>query len=185
MRINTTKSQFSGKKKTEFEILPADVYRVEIKRATLEPNQYAEPLDDGTYPDQLVLCWEVYEATEEQDEGVVGLAVWQRMAPWYGIGKRGPSQFKILIDSLIEQEMLPADTDPDDFETDDLKGIKQRASVEVYIKGQGKNQGQEGNRIAAILPLKAVKKKVSSKPQPTKKNVPVSIGADDDEELPF
>lgn len=184
-RINTTKSQFSGSK-TEFSLLPTDVYRMEIKRATLEPNQFAEPLDDGTYPDQLVLCWECYEATEEQDEGVVGLSVWQRMAPWYGAGKRGPSQFKILIDSLIEQEMLPAETDPDDFETDDLVGVKQRVSVETYIKTMGKNQGTEGNRIASILPLKAAKKVVrKSAPQPTKKNVPVPVGADDDEELPF
>lgn len=175
-RINTRQSQRSGK---AFELLESDVYRMEIKRATVEPDTFAEPDDNNVYPDKLVLCWEVYEATDDQDEGIVGLSVWQRMAPYYGVGKRGPSQFKVLVDSLIEQGLLPETTDPDDFETDDLVGIKQRVTIEKYTKTMGINKGEFGNKVIG-KPLPISRKKAATT---AKKNVPVAVADDDD--MPF
>lgn len=145
------------KEEKSFELLETDVYRMEVKKASIAPNTYADPDDNGNYPDQLLIVWEVFQAGPEQDDEVVGRAVFQRMAPWYGIGKRGPSQFKLLVDSLNEQEIITID--PLDFEPEDLVGIKQRVSVEQYTKTMGKNAGQPGNRVVgAPKSLKRAKK---------------------------
>lgn len=140
-----------GREEKPFELLDTDVYRMEIKKAEIAPNTYAEPNEDGTYPDQLLIVWEVYQAGPEQDDGVVGRAVFQRMAPWYGTGKRGDSQFKMLVDSLNEQVdaglLEFGGIDPEDFDPAALVGLRQRVSVENYKKTMGKNQGQPGNRV--------------------------------------
>lgn len=184
MKIDTTKSQ-RARGNESFELLPTGMYRVEIKRSSVEPNTFAEQLPDGTYPDQLVLLFEVYEATEDQDEGVVGLAVWARMEPWYGVGKRGPSKFKALIDALVEQGF---GYDAEDFDTDDLIGLRLRAMVEEYTKTMGANQGQPGNRVTAYAPLKP-RKPVKAAPaapaaavKPARRNVPVAVAEEGDED---
>lgn len=149
MGYDTTKSQ---KGSQEFTLLETDLYRMVIKKAEIAPNTYADPLDDGSYPDQLLVVWEVFEAGPEQEESVVGNAVFQRMAPWYGSGKRGDSQFKTLVDALVAQGY---GIDPGDFDPQTLVGIKQRVSVELYKKTMGKNAGQDGNRVVgAPKPLK-------------------------------
>ena len=187
--INATAGNYAA---TTFELLPTDVYRMQIKKADIRPNTFAEPLEDGTQPDQLALVWEVSEANADQDDGVVGLSVWQNLAPWYGTGKRGPSKFKILMDSLMSQGLLPADSDFDQFDTDLLIGIEQKVSVEEYTKTMGQNKGQLGNRIVTVMPLKPMKKqapaaapvKPASRPaQPAQRNVPQPI--EDDSEIPF
>lgn len=145
-----------------FTVLPSDVYRMKIKKADIQEDQYAEPNEDGSRPDQLVLCWEVSEAAPEQDEAVVGLSVWQRMAPWYGEGRRGPSRFKTFVDNLIAQGILDASIDVWDMDTDWFVGIEQRVNVEEYTKTMGPNKGQPGNKVVAVLPL--VAKKTTPKP---------------------
>ena len=192
-QFSATKGQYDDR---AFAILPSDIYRMKIVKADIQQNQFAEPNDDGTYPDQLVLCWEVSAAIGEQDESVIGLSVWQRLAPWYGVGKRGPSKFKLLIDSLIEQGIFDP-IDPDTMDTDWFLGIEQRVNVEEYIKTMGKNTGQPGNRIVNILPLTVAKKPVKTTapaatppapaaqpaPRAPRRNAPQTIESDED--LPF
>lgn len=156
MGYDTTKSSKSDK---EFELLDTDIYRMVIKKAEIAPNKFADPDENGVQPDQLLIVWEVFEAGPEQDESVVGNAVFQRMAPWYGSGKRGDSQFKTLMDALMAQGY---DIDLTDFDPSVLTGIKQKVSVELYKKTMGSNIGQPGNRIVgAPKPLK----KASSAPK--------------------
>lgn len=187
--INATAGNYTS---TAFELLPTDVYRMKIVKADIRPNTFAEPLDDGTQPDQLALVWEVSETIDDQEDGVVGLSVWQNLAPWYGTGKRGPSKFKILMDSLISQNLLPADSDFDAFDTDLLIGLEQRVSVEEYTKTMGQNKGQLGNRIVTVMSLKPMKKQApatpvtqKTAPQPRPRNIPQPITNGDDEGLPF
>lgn len=188
-QFNANKSKF---KSGDFEILPSDIYRMKIVKADIQQDQFAEPDENGDRPDQLVLCWEVSQVIGEQDEGVVGLSVWQRMAPWYGAGKRGPSKFKTFVDTLIAQNLLSADFDPNDMDTDWFVGIEQRVNVEEYTKTMGINKGSPGNRIVNILPLVAAKKaptKVAPAAAPLRKNTPQPVAAGDIEaeegEIPF
>jgi hypothetical protein len=169
-----------------FALLETDIYRMVIKKADVEADKYAEPDENGNLPDKIVLIWEVYEATEDQDESVVGMSVWQRMAPWYGTSKRGPSPFKMLIDSLLEQEMI-TEFDPEDFDTDVLVGVKQRVNIEKYIKTMGPNKGEDGNRVVGG-PMPLTRKKLNTTTKtvtPARKNVPVAVEVGDDGEIPF
>jgi len=199
-QFNAAKGNYEPK---EFDLLPTDIYRMKIVRADIQQNTFGEQKEDGTYPEQLVLTWEVSQTIGEQDQGVVGLSVWQRMAPWYGDTKRGPSKFKEFVDSLITQNLLDDSIDPSSMDTDWFVGIEQRATVELYKKTMGANKGQDGNKIVSILPLIAQKRapvKVapvtavnSGKPalpqRPTAKNVPQPVTAgdteDDGEDVPF
>lgn len=188
-QFSASKSKF---KSGDFEILPTDIYRMKIAKADIQQDQFAEPDENGDRPDQLVLCWEVSQVIGEQDEGVVGLSVWQRMAPWYGVGKRGPSKFKAFVDGLIAQNLLSADFDPDNMDTDWFVGVEQRVNVEEYTKTMGMNKGQPGNRIVNILPLVAAKKAPTkvAPAQPLRKNTPQPVTAGDiddgaEGELPF
>lgn len=183
--INTQKSKGgNGGGNGTMTLLETDVYRMQIKRAVIEEDQFAEALADGKRPEKLVLTWEVSSVTEEQDEGCVGLAVWQRFNPYYGpVRDGGVSKFKAFIDSLREQGFLP-DFDANMFDTDSLIGIEQRVSVEKYIKEMGVNKGSPGNRIASILPLK--RKAQAAKPAtaaPAKRNVPVAVEGGEDDEI--
>lgn len=147
----------------EMTLLETDVYRMKIARASIEQDQYADPLPDGTHPDRLVLCWETTEPIGDQDESVVGLSVWQRLNPYYGpIRDGGVSKFKAFIDGLRAQGHLQ-DFDPHSFDTDSLLGIEQRVSVEQYIKSQGPNVGKPGNKITGVLPLRAKKPAAKAK----------------------
>lgn len=175
-KLNLNERSKSG----NFITLETDVYRAKITKAAIEENQYGEPDDNGKRPDQLVLTWEITEPIGEQDDEVIGQAVWQRMNPYYGpIRDGGSSKFKLFLDSLVEQGLIELDLN--DFDTDELVGIEQRISVEKYKKSQGPNAGQLGNKVVGVLPL-ARKKKITQA-SPAKKNAPVAVGADDDGEL--
>lgn len=181
-KFNATAGTYDTK---TFEVLPTDIYRMKIVRADIQQNTFAEKKADDTYPEQLVLCWEVTQVIGEQDEGVVGLSVWHRIAPWYGDTKRGPSKFKALVDSLVEQKLLSDELDLNDIDTDWFVGIEQRVNVEEYIKTMGQNQGSPGNRVLTVLPL--TKKPLAKAAQPARpqvglrKNTPQPI---DGEEVP-
>jgi hypothetical protein len=145
----------------EFRLLDTDVYRMRIASAEIEEDKFADALADGSKPQRLVLRWEVSEATPEQDEEVVGCAVWQRINPFYGtVREGGPSKFKAFIDSLRAQGLLP---DGEELETDAFVGIEQRVSVEKYIKTMGPNAGQPGNKVTAVLPIRRPKSAAPAK----------------------
>jgi hypothetical protein len=177
--INTRERRGNGT--GESIIIPSDVYRMKITSAAIEEDQYAEPYNDGTKPEKLVLCWEVSQVTDEQEDIFLNAKVWQRFNPWYGTVKAGgPSNFKAFIDKLVEQGLITFD--PDNFDTDALVGIEQKCSVEEYTKTMGVNKGQPGNKITQVMPL--TRKKTAApapKPQPVH-NVPQPI---DEEELAF
>lgn len=177
MAVIDTQSR-SGNGSSNFVLLETDVYRMKIAEAMLEENQYADPNPDGSKPIQLVLRWEVTEATAEQETEVEGCAVWQRFNPYYGDVKGGgPSKFKAFVESLREQGLLGA-FDPHAFDTDTLVDIEQRVSVEKYIKTQGPNAGQPGNKVVSVLPIK---RKAAAKPAaPAPKNKPVAVAEDDE-----
>lgn len=181
MGYDTTKS---SKSDTPFELLETDIYRMEIKKAEIAPNTFAEPDDAGNYPDQLLIVWECYEATPDQDDACVGRAVFQRMTPWYGTGRRGDSQFKVLIDSLNEQaESLGIEPiDPTDFDPLALVGIRQRVNVENYIKSMGKNKGDNGNRVVGKpMPIKRTTKAQVKPAAPARKNAPQAVDEEGEE----
>lgn len=149
-KFNAAKGNYEGK---DFDLLPTDIYRMKIVKADIQQNTFAEKKEDDTYPDRLVLCWEVSQVLGDQDEGVIGLSVWQRMAPWYGDTRRGPSKFKTFIDSLIEQKLLNDDFDSNDMDTDWFVGMEQRVNVELYVKTMGANKGNDGNRVVSVMSL--------------------------------
>jgi hypothetical protein len=182
--INTRERKGNGT--GEIIILPSDVYRMKITSAAIEEDKFAEPYNDGTKPEKLVISWEVTQVTDEQEDIFLNAKVWQRFNPWYGITKAGtPSRFKEFIDKLAEQGLLVFD--PDNFDTDSLIGIEQKVSVEEYKKTMGVNIGQPGNRITQVMPL--TRKKTAQAPAPKPQLVrnvpqPVIIG-DDSEDMPF
>lgn len=183
--VNIKEGQRNGN--TEFKLLETDVYFMKIVEPKLEENRFAEPSDDGTLPLQLTLRWEVTRVTDEQDDDLVGNAVWQRLAPWYGVTRKGaPSQFKTLIDTLLEQDLLPDfDPDADEFDIETLSGIEQRVSVEKYIKTKGQNVGQPGNRVVTVMPLRRAKKAAPVEKATPAVKKPIRVGVVEDEELPF
>jgi hypothetical protein len=179
--INTRERRGNGT--GEIIILPSDVYRMKITSAAIEEDKYAEPYNDGTKPEKLVIAWGVTQVTDEQEDIFVGAKVWQRFNPWYGITKAGtPSRFKEFIDKLVEQGLLVFD--PDNFDPESLLDIEQKVSVEEYKKTMGVNIGQPGNRITQVMPL--VRKKIAPapKPQPVR-NVPQPVIIGDDDDRPF
>lgn len=172
MAIINTQERRGGGGTGDFKLLDTDVYRMKIADATLEEDQFAEPLNDGTKPIRLVLRWEVTETSDDQDEELTGCAVWQRFNPWYGaVRDGGVSKFKSFIDALREQGHFPG-FDPNAFNTDDLVGIEQRVSVEKYTKTMGPNAGKPGNKVVGVLPLKRSKAAKTAEP----KNVPQPVG---------
>jgi hypothetical protein len=158
IKFNQGKGGSDGK---DFVVLPSDVYRMKILKATVEENRFADPEKDGTKPLQLVLTWEMTAISDEQREAMEEAGedwntaqVWQRMSLFYGdVRAGGPSKCKAFIDGLREQGYLEG-FDPDDFDLDTLAGIEQRVNVERYIKGQGENAGKPGNKVVSVLPLK-------------------------------
>jgi hypothetical protein len=167
--IDRTKPQSSGNGDGTFELLETDVYVMEIKSAKLEEDQFGEPDDAGNKPIKLVLRWEDEES---------GNAVWQRFAPYYGTKRDGtPSKFMAFIDSLAEQGLLPDQFDMEE----DLPGIRQRVSVEKYIKTMGANKGQPGNKVIAVMTLKRKVTPKSAKAAP----VPATDDTDNNADIPF
>lgn len=181
MAVINTQSRKSGNGTGEFILLETDVYRMKIADALLEEDQFAEPLNDGSKPIKLVLRWEVTEAGDDQDEEVVGCAVWQRFNPYYGtVREGGPSKFKAFIDALREQGHLK-EFDPGAFDTDQLVGIEQRVSVEKYTKTMGANAGKPGNKVVGVLPLKRARKgAVEEVPLPEPRKTPPPHTEDED-----
>ena len=171
----------------DMELLETDVYRMKITRAVIEDDQYGEPDKNGLLPVKLVLTWEVSGVTDEQDADCMGLAVWQRFNPYYGMVRDGgPSKFKAFLDGLAEQDLLPDFNPANPFDTDMLVGIEQRVNVENYAKTMGPNAGKPGNRVVGTLPLK--RKAAAKAAKPEAKNVPQVVAdgeVDEDADLPF
>lgn len=182
MAVINTQGRGNGTSATDDVILPTDVYRMKIAWADIEEDRFAEPNKDGTKPEKLVMRWEVSALTPEQQEqddadDLLKGKVWQRINPYYGpVKDGGVSKFKAFIDSLVEQGFLE-DFDPTEFDTEDLVELEQRVSVEHYIKGQGPNAGQPGNKVVSVMPLK--RKKTAEKAPAKKKTI------EEDEDLPF
>lgn len=170
---------------SEFEVLPTDTYFMKVSEAVIEDDKFAQPDRNGVQPQKLVLTWEISKLTPEQEEAGVKLGekVWQRINPYYGTVKDGgPSKFMALVQSLVEQEMLPEG----EFETGDFIGITQRVLVEQYIKTMGANVGKPGNRITSVAPLVVKRRQrpmVQPPSTPTAKALPAT--PDDSDDLPF
>lgn len=174
MTIINTQARSGGGSDKAFVVLPTDVYRMKITKATIEENRFADPLNDGTKPQQIVITWEMTQLSEDQQDAAdeagedwSTCAVWQRFNPYYGpVRDGGVSKFKAFIDALREQGYLE-DFDPNTFDTDSLLGVEQRVSVEKYKKSQGENAGKPGNKVVSVLPLKRGKAG-RNVPQPVK-----------------
>lgn len=178
MAVIDLKARQGGGTTGDFELLETDVYRMKVADVKLEEDQFADAAPDGTRPVKVVIRWEVTEAGEDQDDDIVGRAVWQRFNPYYGdVRDGGPSKFKAFIDGLREQGLLP-EFDPSMFDTALLAGLEQKVSVEKYIKTMGKNAGQPGNKVVSVMPLRRTKKA-------TKAAKPSTPDADEDPDLPF
>jgi hypothetical protein len=179
MAVIDTKGKNGGGNGGDFKLLETDVYRAKIMSALIEEDQYADANRDGTKPVKLVLRWEVTQAGDEQDDDVVGCAVWQRFNPFYGtVREGGPSKFMAFIDALREQGYLDG-FDPAAFDTDALVGIEQRVSVEKHTKTMGPNAGKPGNKIVGVLPLRGKKSAKAPKNAPE----PVAAGGVEEDEI--
>lgn len=134
-----------------YELLETDVYEMTIDTCMYQQSRFKND-KTGEFPMEYVIVW-VEPETDSK--------VWQHFNPFYGTTKTGaPSRWKEFIDSLADQDMLP----DGEFEPETtLPGIKQRVSVQKYIKTQGENAGKEGNKVTAVLPLKPRR---SPKPAP-------------------
>lgn len=175
-----------GSKPESYQALPTDFYVMQIRRVTLEDDQYADPNRDGSQPQQIVVNWEMHSLTPEQEQAGVTMAegVREYYKPYYGPLKAGgPSRFQEFIDTIRGLGYL-ADFDIDDFDTDSLVGIVARLNVVEYTKSKGKYAGEKGNRVAAHLPVQ----RLGSSPRliPARRNVPVAVNTNDpDLDIPF
>lgn len=190
MGIINTQARTGGASTSNFVVLPSDVYRMKIIKSVVEENRFADPNKDGSKPLQVVITWEVTTLTEEQldamaeaEEDWDTATVWQRINPFYGpVRAGGVSKFQAFIDALVAQGYL-AGFDPAAFDPDSLVGIEQRVNVERYIKSQGDNSGQPGNKVVSVLPLKSAKQR-----REAQRNKPVEVETPADaagEALPF
>jgi hypothetical protein len=143
-------------------------YTMQIAEAKIEPSPFAN--DDGEFPDRLSIRWQLAEWNEDyEDAGYMkGQTVFQQFNPWYGDTKKGPSKFKVFIDDLLKEQLIPAQftiADGDIPGTEgDLVGITRRVMVENYAKTMGPNKGQPGNRVLAVTGIKAARPQAA---QPT------------------
>lgn len=184
MAVINTRGQSGGGSSKDFVLLPSDIYRMKVTKATVEENRFADPKADGSRPLQIVLTWEVTQLTEEQHDAAEEAgedwdtaAVWQRLNPYYGpVRDGGVSKFQAFIDMLREQGYL-ADFDPDAFDPETLMGIEQRVNVELYHKSMGENAGKPGNKVVNVLALKRPRK--TAKEIATPRNVPQPVAAGD------
>lgn len=151
----------------EWEPLATGQYLMKIAEAQVAPSPFEN--EDGGHDDQLKIVWELAEWLPEYENNNYkqGQRVYQQMRPWYGSGKRGDSKFKQFVDGLLAQGLIKPEfyiADADNASNQgDLIGIKQLVMVERYIKGQGKNAGQPGNRVLAVT----APKKNGHTPPPT------------------
>jgi hypothetical protein len=179
-------TQQPAESSSTYEVLPTDTYVMKVAEAVIEDDKFATPSRDGTQPQKLVLTWEISKLTPEQETAGIALGekVWQRINPYYGTVKDGgPSKFMALVQSLVEQKMLPEG----DFEASDFVGVTQRVLVEEYIKTMGANAGKPGNRIASVAPLvvqrRTQRPMVQPPTTPTNKTLPTDDP--DADNLPF
>lgn len=170
--VNLNRGGNSGQSTTDRPILPTDMFRMKCVEATLKEDTFAQPLKDGTKPLKISTVWEVQTLTDEQADAAaeageewVGVRIWKDFNPYYGdVRDGGPSKFKAFIDDLRAQGLLP-NFDPDAFEVEDLAGIEQKASVQLYTKTMGENAGKPGNKIMAFAPLRPARgAKTTAKP---------------------
>ena len=186
MAIINTRGQGGGGSSKDFVLLPSDIYRMKVTKATVEENRFADPKPDGSKPLQIVLTWEMTVLTDEQrdasdeaGEDWDTAAVWQRLNPYYGpVRDGGVSKFQAFIDMLREQGYLE-NFDPDAFDPESLLGIEQRVNVERYYKSMGENAGKPGNKVVNVLALKRPKKAKEAAPT---RNVPIAVPAGDIDE---
>lgn len=140
-----------GEGETEsYEVYPAGTYFCEVKKADYIKSQFK---DERTGEDkyQIEITWEVFKLTDEQAEAGLTTGKWfkQWVEPFYGPTKNGVSKFKALIDTMRGEGHLP-EFDPNDFDTDDLVGIRQRVMV---IEGT-KKDGTPVNKVSSTASLK-------------------------------
>jgi hypothetical protein len=169
---------------TTYDVLPTDSYIMKVVEAGLEDNRFGTPDRDGNLPKQVVLTWELSKLSAEQEEAgiTLGEKVRQYINAYYGVKKDGtPSAFMALVQSLVEQQMLPEG----EFDVEDFIGITQRIAVLEYTKEKGENAGSQGNKVTAVNPLKLQRKTrpmVQPNTTPTK---PLPSTPADSEDLPF
>lgn len=158
------------------EAFPADTYICEVNQAELVESQFKDD-KTGEVKWQIKLTWEVCQLSPEQEEAGLETGKWFFMwlEPWYGTtAKRGPSKFKMFIDSLMEQGILEG-FDPADFDTDDLVGKRQKVTVQEFKRPDGTT----GNKVTGVLPLKLRRAAPAARPAPplTVEPSPARVGA--------
>ena len=174
-----------------YEAFPADTYYCEVHAADMTESQFKDD-KTGAAKWQIKLTWQVYQLTEDQTEAGLEGEKWffQWLEPWYGIKKDGgPSQFKVFVDSLVDQTLL-ADFDPADFDTDNLLGKRQKVTVSYFEK-----DGRGRNKVLSVAPLKprraakppaapergAAPAGVTRKAAPVVRNQPVAVAEPGDD----
>jgi hypothetical protein len=158
----------------EWTPLPTGEYVMICADAKIAPSPFESTDRPGEHDDELTLRWELAPDALTPDLEALGIqakqAVFERMRPWYGTGKRGDSKFKARIDSYAAQGLVGDDVwiaGPEDAGNQgDLVGIKQRVMVERYTKTMGANKGQPGNRVLAVAPMRNGSTPAASTPQP-------------------
>lgn len=138
----------------EWTPLATGQYLMQIAEAKIAPSKFAN--DEGKFPEQLSITWKLAEWTQDYAEAGYqeGQKVFQQFNPWYGESKKGPSKFKMFIDPLIAEELIPPQFEIAELDMPategDLIGITRRVMVELYAKTMGANKGQPGNKVLAV-----------------------------------
>jgi hypothetical protein len=130
------------------------------KRKVKNP-QTGEIEEIEEFNDKANIGWGLVGPLTPEQEALsyqVGQRVYETMPPWYGIGARGDSKFKVRIDTFKAQKLIDPNNifiagETDDPQKGDLIGIKQLVMVEKYRKTMGDNKGDWGNKILAVVAL--------------------------------
>jgi hypothetical protein len=129
-------------------------YVMKIADATIAPSQF--PDENGEFPEQLTVVWELDEWREEFDDAgyFKGQRVYQRMKPTLRPSSKGPSNLAKIATPLIEAGLIPPK-----FEEGDLIGHRMKVLVENYPKTMGPNKGKPGNKVLTVSPIKQALRK--------------------------
>lgn len=145
-------SQPTISEEQEFVPLETGEYPMIIKEASIGPSAFTN--DRGETPEQVSLTWQLDGTKAQQAEWIAAgyradQRVYQRMSSFFGMNKnKVPSKFYQLVQNFHKQGILPQE-----FEVQHLTGIRQLVLVEKYIKENGVNKGQWGNRVLSTRPL--------------------------------
>lgn len=158
---------------SEWTPLETGTYPMRIAEAQIAKSKFAD--DRGDFRDELTLVWELTKPhrPEWTEAGYSeGQRVFQRMAPFYGSTKAGiDSRFKQFIDRLLKVGLIKSNFwiagEGDAPNQGDLVGITMNVMVEQYIKTQGANAGQPGNKVLATA-------LIDGKPQPQTPAPPIA-----------